>query len=55
MSEKDIEDQLPKAEKSSFGTILSTSIYAATVLMILAYLYQSFALHFFPGWGEGDK
>lgn len=46
MSEINQDDQIHKAEKSSFGTILSTSIYAVTVLMVLAYLYQSFALHF---------
>lgn len=46
MSEKNKEDQVHRAEKSSFGTILSTSIYTVTVLMILAYLYQSFVLHF---------
>jgi len=50
MSGKNKEDQTHKAEKSSYGTILSTSIYVVTVLMILGYLYQSFALHFIERW-----
>lgn len=50
MSEKNKEHQIHKVEKSSYGTILSTSIYAVTVLMILVYLYQSFALHFIEKW-----
>lgn len=31
-----------KSGKSGFTTLLSTAIYAGTILMILAFLYQSF-------------
>jgi hypothetical protein len=35
-----------KSNKFSIGTILSTSVYTVTAIMILAYLYQSFLAHF---------
>jgi len=39
------EEKQIKPDKPGFTTLLSTSIYAATIIMILAYLYQSFASH----------
>jgi hypothetical protein len=41
--------QTDKNDKSNFGTILSTTIYAVTVLMVLTYLYQSFTVNVLMG------
>jgi hypothetical protein len=39
-------DSQIKSNKFSVETVLSTSVYAVTAIMILAYLYQSFSAHF---------
>ena len=40
------QDELAKADKPGVGTIISSALYMVTVIMILAYMYQSFATHF---------
>lgn len=40
------EERLIKSNKFSVGTVISTSVYAVTAIMILAYLYQSLSAHF---------
>jgi len=40
------QDRLAKVDKPGVGTIISSALYMVTVIMILAYMYQSFATHF---------
>jgi len=46
MVEQQREEKLPKADKPGVGTIISNALYMVTAIMILAYMYQSFAPHF---------
>lgn len=40
------QDRLAKVDKPGVGTIISSALYMVTVIMILAYMYQSFATNF---------
>jgi len=40
------QDRLAKVDKPGVGRIISSALYMVTVIMILAYMYQSFATHF---------
>ena len=47
MQEKTQEARQIKSNKSGLGAVLSTSIYTVTTIMIIAFLYQTFSVHFF--------